>query len=197
MTINAHDILKSFYTPGSRSYDLLLRHSEQVTQKALAIAGQLPDIKPDMDFISQAAMLHDIGIRWTRSPSLGCRGYYPYVCHGVLGRNLLARLGLYRHALVCERHVGVGLYAEEIERLNLPLPARDMVPLTIEEKIICYADKFFSKSNNADKKEKKIYQVVNGLRRYGIDKLLRFQSLHINLNPNEAHYSENEFKSNH
>lgn len=185
MTINAHDILKSFYAAGSHSYDLLLRHSEQVTQKALTIAEQLSDLKPNMEFISQAAMLHDIGIGLTHTPSLGCTGYYPYVCHGVLGRRLLLKEGLFRHALVCERHVGVGIHAEEIERLNLPLPVRDMLPQTIEEKIICYADKFFSKANNAKKNEKQISQIVNGLRKYGIDKQLRFQSLHAELNPNK------------
>lgn len=183
MAIDVYDILKSLYFPGSRSYDLLLRHSEQVARKSLEIGQRLSDIKPDLEFIFQAAMLHDIGIGLTHTPSLGCTGSHPYVCHGVIGRRLLEQKGLSRHALVCERHVGVGISAEEIERLNLPLPVREMQPLTIEEKIICYADKFFSKANNADRKEKEIPQIVYGLRRYGMDKVLRFQALHTLLNP--------------
>lgn len=178
MTINAIDIIKTLYSPGRRTYDLLVRHSAAVTQKALDIAQGLSDLKPDLEFISQAAMLHDIGIGRTRTPELGCRGSYPYVCHGVIGRRLLEEHGLYMHAMVCERHVGVGLYAEEIERLNLPIPARDMLPLSIEEKIICYADKFFSKANGADGREKDVSEIMKGLRRYGMDKSLRFQRLH-------------------
>ena len=169
------EILKSVYSPKSRSYDLILSHGEQVTQKALAVAQNLPNSKIDLEFISQAAMLHDIGVGLTRTPSLGCFGSYPYVCHGILGRNLLMEAGLFKHALVCERHIGVGLTAEEIEQRNLPLPVRDMAPISVEEKIICYADKFFSKSS---KEEKRIPQIERELRRYGIDKSIRFLALH-------------------
>ncbi len=184
MPMDALYILKSHYPPKSKTYNLLLRHSEQVAEKALIIAKSLVDQKPDLEFISEAAMLHDIGIGLTRTPSLGCTGYHPYLRHGVLGRTMLERAGLFRHALVCERHVGVGLYAEEIERLNLPLPAREMLPISIEEKIICYADKFFSKSSNGSTKEKSISQILAGLRRYGMDKVIRFQSLHHVLDEN-------------
>ena len=45
----------------------------------------------------------------------------------------------------------------------------------IEEQIICYADKFFSKNGNKPE-EKSLEQIVHGLRRYGPDKVKRFQS---------------------
>ncbi len=181
MPIDALYILKSHYPPQGKTYDLLLRHSELVARKALTIAHRLIDQKPDLEFISEASLLHDIGIGLTRTPSLGCKGYHPYLRHGVLGRRILEQAGFFRHALVCERHVGVGLYAQEIERLNLPLPAREMLPISIEEKIICYADKFFSKSINEKSEEKSISQILKGLRRYGLDKTIRFQSLHNDL----------------
>jgi uncharacterized protein len=182
MTINPIDILKTHYADNYRTYQLLVRHSEKVAQKALSIAQKLTDLKPDLEFIAQAAMLHDIGIGLTNTPALGCTGLHPYVCHGVLGRRLLEQYGLFRHALVCERHIGVGLYAEEIERLNFPMPVREMLPLSIEEKIICYSDKFFSKENDANVKEKSISKIIGGLRRYGMDKVLRFYALHNDLN---------------
>ena len=182
MTINSLDILKTHYPDNCRTYQLLVHHSERVIQKALTIAQKRTDLKPDLEFITQAAMLHDIGIGLTNTPVLGCTGSHPYVCHGVLGRRLLEQHGLFRHALVCERHIGVGLYAEEIERLNLPLPVREMRPLSIEEKIICYSDKFFSKENDANGKEKSIPEIINGLRHYGMDKVLRFYALHNELN---------------
>ena len=181
MSIDPLEILKSHYSVNRRTYELLVRHSENVTQKALSVAQKRMDLKPDLEFIAQAAMLHDIGIGLTNTPTLGCFGSYPYVCHGILGRTILEQHGLYRHALVCERHVGVGLCAEEIERLNLPLPVREMLPRTIEEKIICYADKFFSKENDASGKEKNITEIMAILRRYGMDKVLRFQVMHDDL----------------
>jgi uncharacterized protein len=88
-------------------------------------------------------MLHDIGILHTKSPGLGCHGKYPYICHGFLGRELLDRIGLPEYGLISERHVGVGISSDDIRTFTLPLPERDMVPVSIEEQIICYADKFF------------------------------------------------------
>jgi len=50
-------------------------------------------------------------------------------------------------ARVCARHTGTGLTAENIRERKLPLPEEDLVPETVEEQIICYADKFFSKTH--------------------------------------------------
>ena len=82
-----------------------------------------------------------------------------------------------RLARVCERHVGVGSSADDVLRFNLPLPARDMVPISIEEQIICYADKFFSKNGNGSQKTqgKKIDQILHSLQKYGQDKVHKFQ----------------------
>ena len=44
----------------------------------------------------------------------GCYGDKDYICHGYLGRALLEKEGLPAHALVCERHVGVGLSISDI-----------------------------------------------------------------------------------
>jgi uncharacterized protein len=141
------DILKEFYQPNSPLYALLVDHSRQVADKALAIASGLDHLSPDLDFIERAAMLHDIGIIKTRAPSLGCTGDSPYVSHGYLGREMLDGLGMDpAYGLVAERHTGAGITKENIVNAGLPLPPRDMVPLTLEEKIICSADKYFSKS---------------------------------------------------
>ena len=51
-----------------------------------------------------------------------------------------------------------------------------MLPVSIEEQIICYADKFFSKNPNGQKaSEKSVEQIINGLQRYGPDKVKQFQ----------------------
>ena len=103
--------------------------------KALEIAGKMPGRDLDFHFLEQAAMLHDIGIFLTDSPVLGCYGQHPYLCHGILGRRLLEKIGLPQHALVCERHVGVGISRHNVLDHKLPLPARDMLPPTLAPKL--------------------------------------------------------------
>jgi uncharacterized protein len=170
------DIINEFYKPGSLAHGILVTHSAAVANKAIDAAKRVSALNPDCLFIEEAAMLHDIGIFYTNAPSLGCTGNYPYVSHGYLGRKLLEDKGLPRHALVCERHVGVGLTLDEIQRHGLPLPERDAVPITIEEQIVCYADKFFSKKSNQNGKEQSVKTVLKTIEKYGQDKVARFLS---------------------
>jgi uncharacterized protein len=160
---------------GSAVYEILVAHSSLVAQKALALACNLSRLNPDMDFIYEAAMLHDIGIIMTRTPELGCTGALPYICHGVSGSAILEKAGLARHGRVCERHVGVGITIEDIRSGKLPLPLRDMTPQTLEEQIICYADKFYSKNGHRHPVlEKTAKEIVLDLSPYGRDKVDRF-----------------------
>jgi uncharacterized protein len=174
--MNPLDIIAEFYEPGTKSYQILVKHGRQVTDKAVEAALCVSHLEPNLNFIKEAAMLHDIGIYETNTPELGCTGKHPYVCHGYLGRKILDDIGLPIHGLVCERHVGVGISSEEIRRYHLPLPQRDMVPISIEEQIICYADKFYSKNGKTDGDEKSVEDILNALCRYGPEKTARFQS---------------------
>ena len=140
---DAFRIIEKYYTPGSKSYEYLVAHGKMVAEKALDIAEKVGWLPPGMQFIEEAAMLHDIGIYLTDAPHLGCTGSYPYIAHGYLGRQIIEDEGYPLHALVCERHVGIGLTAAEIREKNLPVPVREMIPITLEEQIICFADKFF------------------------------------------------------
>lgn len=164
---------------GSAAYEILVEHSSLVAQKALAVARNVSHLKPDMDFIYEAAMLHDIGIIMTHTPELGCTGALPYICHGYTGRAILETAGLARHGQVCERHVGVGITMEDIRSGKLTIPLRDMTPQTLEEQIICYADKFYSKNGHRHPiLEKSAEEIVLGLSPYGQDKVDRFLSWH-------------------
>jgi uncharacterized protein len=163
---DAEAVLRRYYRPGTRLFEILHRHAEQVADKACRLAQDHPELAVDLGFLREAAILHDIGIFQTNTPQLDCHGTHPYVCHGVLGRTLLEALGLPRHALVCERHVGAGLSLEEIRTRGLPLPLRDMRPVSIEEQLIGYADKFFSKANGAGT-AKPPEVILRILRRYG------------------------------
>lgn len=168
------EIIQKYYNPKSRGCRALIKHSQAVVGKALKVAKKVKNLKPDLKFIEEASMLHDIGIFLTKAPEIDCYGKKPYVCHGYLGRKILEREGLPRHALVCERHVGVGITKEDIKKQNLPLPKRDMVPVSIEEKIICFADKFFSKKQRISK-ERSIDEIKNNLSKFGEDKVKKFE----------------------
>jgi len=169
------DIIDEYYPPDSKTREILVTHSEAVAKKAIQAAGKVPHLNPDYQFIEEAAMLHDIGIFYTNVPAIGCYGPYPYVSHGYIGRKLLEEKGLNKHALVCERHVGVGLTKDDIIKYNLPVPERSMTPLTIEEKIVCYADKFFSKKIESNGQEQPIETVFKMIEKYGDDQLSRFK----------------------
>ena len=175
MKLKPADIIRKYYADSPIAWQILLEHSRLVTRRALKIARSLQDSESvDLQFIAEAAMLHDIGIILTDTPSLGCFGEGPYLAHGVKGRQLLEAEGLPRHALVCERHIGIGLTAAEIRAQGLPLPERDMLPQTLEEQIICYADLFYSKGNKQLHQEKSPAKVRKVLEKYGEDKGLVF-----------------------
>ncbi len=160
-------VLRRFYSPASRIYEILVIHSQAVCERALTIAGRLGPAAVDMDFIREAAMLHDIGVFMTDMPWLSYRGGFPYICHGYLGGLLLLEEApsFAAHARVCERHVGAGLSAEAIGAGRLPLPERDMLPKTLAEEIICFADLFFSKHPGALTRPKQPAEVAEGIRR--------------------------------
>lgn len=159
------NLIHKYYAGQPELEQILLKHSEDVAQKVLEIAEAHPELHLDRQFLYEAAMLHDIGILYVDAPGICCHGTKPYICHGMLGAELLRNEGLPAHARVAERHTGTGLTKEEILRQSLPLPPRDFVPETLEEKIICYADKFFSKSHLEEVKTPE--QAMRSLEKFG------------------------------
>ncbi len=172
--MNPLTIIEKYYDKKSKAYDILINHSTMVTAKALKIAEKVRHLNPDFSFIHDAAMIHDIGIFLTNVPEIGCHGDKPYVCHGYLGREIIEKEGFPIHALVCERHIGMGISIKDIEEKHLPLPKRDMIPISIEEQIICFADKFFSKKPAFLNKEKPIGIIRTYIKKLGDDKLKKF-----------------------
>ena len=118
-------------------------------------------------------MLHDIGIFKCDAAGIQCFGTEPYICHGRIGAELLRSEGFPRHARVCERHTGAGITKAQIIAQNLPLPQQDFLPETMEEKVICYADTFFSKTHLD--REKSIEQAEMSLSKFGEEGVLRFR----------------------
>lgn len=165
-------IINQYYPQGSKVRDILLTHSESVTRKALQIAEKHPELKLDRDFIREAAMLHDIGIVKCDAPGIQCFGAEPYIKHGIIGADMLRRAGYPKHARVCERHTGAGIALQDIIDQQLPLPHQDFLPETMEEQVICYADKFYSKSHL--ERERTPEQALKSLERFGQEGAQRF-----------------------
>lgn len=175
-----YDIIRKYYVEGSELHEILVRHSEAVRDRALAIAARMPELGIDVRFVAEAALLHDIGIVRTDAAGIGCYGVHPYIMHGVLGAEMLRAEGLERHARVCERHTGSGLTVRDIVRGGLPLPHRDFLPETVEERLICYADKFYSKTHIGY--EYPIETVRWKMAKKGREALERFEALNIMFN---------------
>lgn len=175
--IDPLEIIQRYYPEGSNVYNILVTHSQCVRDKAMQCIDRHPELQIDRQFVAEAAMLHDIGIFYTYAPPIGCVGPHLYIEHGILGANLLREIGLPRHALVCERHTGTGLSKEYILRTGYPLPVRDMIPETLEEQLICYADKFYSKNRNLTE-EKPFDLVRSKLGKFEDESVERFDMMH-------------------
>lgn len=174
--MDPESVIEKYYERGTRLWDVLVTHSRCVADLAVAITNAHPEAGADRQFVYEAAMLHDIGIIGTDAPSIFCLGPKPYICHGTIGSEMLRSQGLPRHALVAERHTGSGLSLAYIEANDLPLPRRDLLPLSAEEKIVCYADKFFSKSKRLTEM-KSLERALASCAKYGDDSRDRFLAL--------------------
>ena len=166
------ELLQRHCTP--QTVEILMIHGKMVAGKALEVCGHLNLDADTRKLVLEAAYLHDIGVCRTSAPEIGCHGHEPYIRHGLLGREILEAEGLPLHALICERHTGVGLTVEDITTQQLPLPPRDMTPHSLAERIICFSDLFFSKNPERLEHEKSVEKVRKGLARYGADKVAIF-----------------------
>lgn len=120
----ALDLLRRLKIPLS-----VRRHSEKVASKALEIAQSVKKVKVDMNLIEIGALLHDIGRTKTHSFK-----------HALIGGKILKQRGFSEKLVrICETHILGGLDKEDAKKVGLP--ERDYLPRTIEEKIICLADK--------------------------------------------------------
>jgi uncharacterized protein len=117
----------------------VIRHCEAVEKLALETANALKKkgVRVNSDLVAIGALLHDIGRSRTHS-----------VHHAVVGAEIAKSVGLPESVVsIIKRHVGGGITNSEAEKLGWP---KDIyVPITIEEKIISYADKLIEDCKQA------------------------------------------------
>lgn len=195
-------LLHRYYPEDNALRRMLLHHSRQVCARALQIVERHPELGANRNLVEAGAMLHDIGIFLTDAPGIHCHGTAHYILHGSLGAQLLRNeakqlkkekqqeeqlkeeklqaiqlqeeLHFYEAlARICERHTGTGLTRQTIIERGLPDPQQDLLPETIEEQIICYADKFYSKSHL--ERERTIPQTLHSLEKFGDEGVEKFR----------------------
>ena len=176
----AREIISRFYPDDSPLRSMLLKHSYQVLGKAREILDRA-GLPLDRGVVTAGALLHDIGIARCHAPDIFCFGTEPYIAHGIIGGAELRGCGAWDGptreilARICERHTGTGLTSADIRRQHLPLPERDYLPETPEEKLICLADKFFSKSGRME--EKAPEKILRSMEKFGPETISRWQEL--------------------
>lgn len=181
--MDALRVLEAFHPEDTPLRRKLLAHSRSVREEALRLAERLArrGMAVDLETVSAGAWLHDVGIGRCHAPDILCTGVEPYIRHGILGAEMLRRYGaehgidLEACARICERHTGSGLAAAEIRERGMPLPVRDYLPETPEEKAVCLADKFYSKSGDGEKKT--LDAVRRGMARFGEGPARRLEAL--------------------
>ncbi len=195
-------LIHRYYPEDNALRRMLLHHSRQVCARALQIVERHPELGANRNLVKAGAMLHDIGIFLTDAPGIHCHGTAHYMLHGSLGAQLLRNeaeqlkedkrqevqlqevqlqevqlqeeLHFYEAlARICERHTGTGLTRQTIIERGLPDPHQDLLPETIEEQIICYADKFYSKSHL--ERERTIAQTLQSLEKFGDEGVEKFR----------------------
>jgi uncharacterized protein len=88
----------------------------------------------DVDLVRIGGLLHDIGRAKTHS-----------VNHGVMGASIARDYRLSGKLVnIIERHVGSGITESEARRSGLPV--KSFVPVSLEERIVAYADKLIEGS---------------------------------------------------
>ena len=133
--------------------DKVIEHCKSVRDVAVRIAEKA---NANLELVEAGALLHDIG----RSKTHGIR-------HAIEGVKIGKKLGLSEEILkIIERHIGAGLSKDEAKRLGLP--AKDYIPETLEEKIVCHADNLIS-NNKQQRIEAQLERALNeNLKEYAI-----------------------------
>ena len=125
-------LLKKYSKGDERVFKLVLNHSKSVQKVAFDLAKDIPDI--DLNLIKLGCLLHDIG-RFDCPPHTKLS-----IKHGLKSAQILKKEGFKDLARIAERHLGAGITKEDIKEQKLPLPKKDFIPTTKEEKIVACAD---------------------------------------------------------
>ncbi|MEZ4678824.1 MAG: HDIG domain-containing protein [Caldilineaceae bacterium] len=167
-------IIHRYLAPDSAAYPLYLIHCTLVAKLALEIAERLALDAAAQRFIEEAAMLHDIGIVRTQMPVIFCDGALPYLYHLTEGHKLLEAEGLPQHARVAQTHSGIVLTAEGLTAVGLTDDLGPFMPRSLEEKIINFADLFYSKDSATLWRNRSVIEARDSIEKFAPTNLILF-----------------------
>jgi len=123
----------------------VIEHSIAVSRTSMEIAKKMREngVKVDVSLVEAGALLHDIG-----------RAKVHGIAHGRVGTEILRKLG-YGDSLarIAGSHVLCGVLADKAGKQSIT-SKDDSVSMTIEEKIVCYADKITLENRRTTLKER-------------------------------------------
>ena len=110
----------------------IINHVLSVSRKAIKIATQISVVPVNIKLVRIGAILHDIGR--VRSHDYD---------HAVIGGQIIREELKFSEQLarIAETHILGGISKEEAESFGLA--PKDYLPISIEDKIVCLADKYF------------------------------------------------------
>ncbi len=114
----------------------VIAHCKAVAKLSIETAKicQKKGLTIDLELVEVGALLHDLGRSKTHS-----------VNHAVVGAEIAKQAGLPESVInIIKRHVGGGITNAEAKELGWP--EDNYVPVTLEEKIVSYADKLVETS---------------------------------------------------
>ncbi|MEO6509083.1 MAG: HD domain-containing protein [Patescibacteria group bacterium] len=126
--------------------DIVWNHCVIVKDISMLVVDYLEQHRIDVnrELVVVGALVHDVGVY--KCLNNKNERLQPYIRHGVEGESILLEEGYpYKIARFASHHTGVGITIEDIENQNLPLNKDDYIPVTLEEEVVAYADKFHSK----------------------------------------------------
>ena len=130
-------------------FELVWTHSDIVRQIAIRLADKLykdKGIKINREILEAGALLHDLGMYNCYDDELYINSNINPLMHGFVGGEIVRSEDLGEElARFCEVHIGTGLTQEDIKREKLDVEIKDYIPVTLEEELVTYADKFHTK----------------------------------------------------
>jgi uncharacterized protein len=130
-----------------KTLEICWNHSQIILSIAIQLAERLNnnfEIKANMDLLKEGALIHDIGFYDCFDDDYNKQE--PYIRHIQIGYEIaMKETGAMPLARFCMSHSGISL--EQINAKNFPLEKHDYLPVTLEEELVNFADKFHSKSH--------------------------------------------------
>ncbi len=131
------------YASSEKHFELCWRHCEIVAEIALSSADK-KGLDVDKELLEAACLLHDVGSYMLMDEDANISGYYNL--HAIFGSKILEEEGIDDRILkAVERHVQLGMTAEDYRKSGWKNPYKDYIPVTYVERLVNYADRFHSK----------------------------------------------------